>query len=187
MALEREKLQNSFNDDAQKALYMQSLSNLSQRWVNGYNVNIIYDNKSSISSSYVLEKFLNDVYVVCHKDKEILNEIKKKSENLLFEITRGDPKMSRINEVLTIESVRKLVWKKLGIDEKLRFPLFHNELLYGKYSNKLHLFPTAFVYMSNKELEVTAIFLTFLAHRNEMTLEEFSKEKAAYARLQKKS
>ena len=91
---------------------------------------------------------------------------------------KSNPKMTRINEALSVDDVRKLVWKALGFDESVQLPSFPSDLLYGRLSEMLHLPKFRSILISDTEDEGYKVFFLTLVSHYKLTSEEFSEEEA---------
>lgn len=89
------------------------------------------------------------------------------------------PKMTRINEALSFDDVRKLVWVALGFDENVQLPSFPSDLLYGRLSEMLHVPKFWSILTSDTEDEGYKSFFFMVVSHYKLTSEEYSEEEAA--------
>ena len=90
--------------------------------------------------------------------------------------------MTDVNRLLCIAEVRKAIWEKLNIPENVEFPIFPNEVLYGRLSDPTHLPPNLkAIFISNKVEAAYKQFFIFIVANYKLHVEEYSEEEAAAA------
>ena len=89
--------------------------------------------------------------------------------------------MSKINQVLNDDSVRKIVWESFKIDEQIRMPPFVGDTLYGDLSTSVH---SAFaeIYMSDDTNPDLKSFFYALSDVCTVPLSEYLSHKAAFGK-----
>ena len=136
-----------------------------------------------------MEKFLNEVLRLLLIDKSLVDLLKVESktvfENLFYhskshrkDILKKSPKMTHINAVLHLKTVRERIYEKLQIKD-LKFPGLSSSLLYGTISDQVHLPNFTMVYLSDNSEKEYKEFIYFLSSRYGLRIEEFSAAAAA--------
>jgi len=88
--------------------------------------------------------------------------------------------MSNVNQLLLFSKlIRTRLWEKLGIEESIEMPFFHEDLLYGIISAGVHQPNIIAVYISNMIDDKFVNFITHLAQRKKLPVEVFIEEAAA--------
>ena len=149
----------------------------------------------NIYNRYVLERFLADVVDIIAGDQALSAAIQslpvaspyffkvfKQDKGTKVYFSLKDPKMSDVNKLLCVAEVQKAVWEKLNIPENIEFPIFPNEVLYGRLSDPTHLPPNLrAIFISNKADPGYKQFLSFIVSNYKLQIEEYSEENAAAA------
>jgi len=97
---------------------------------------------------------------------ESLETILQSSLLLQLQTAKPYPKMTRINEALSFDDVRQLVWRAINFDNSsVQLPSFPSDLLYGRLSEMLHFPKFRSILISDSENEVYKVFfLTVVSH-----------------------
>jgi hypothetical protein len=113
---------------------------------------------------------------------QIFFKVFKQDKGTRVYFSQKDPKCTDVNKLLCIAEVRKAIWKKLNIPENIEYPMFPNEVLYGRLSDPTH-FPSNLraILISNKADPAYKEFFSFVVFKYKLQVEEYSEEEAAAA------
>ena len=141
---------------------------------------------SHLAQRCVLECFFKEI-LVAYADKKtpVYAAITDSQHSTVIqnESSKAFPSMTPINKVLKDPRIRAAVWEHFEFDKGVSYPIFKEDLLYGRLSRFVHSADFRRVLVSDSEDESYRSFMSLLAVRFEFEFSDFNELDASSGEL----
>jgi len=146
------------------------------RQVEAYYLSLIAD----LSQRELLELFFHRVADLARNDEQVILQLDKEEKTVKKNFNELYPKMTAINDSLNrSESLRKVIWIKLGLSDSVKWPSISNSLLYPILSSTVHTLGIRKVFLRSDLDETLKIFYANLSSIFNREIKEFNPSEAA--------